>query len=320
MTYEGTNRDDEPSRLLHPAGAPQPPFARPHRRRIVSLPMVDRCLRVGDFLVPFVTGIAVSWSVMGDNQLVQHVIVCFATSVLFAQLLARRAVYVTQVHVFSIRLMMQLLQTLVFTFVVVTAVAFLIDVPGYTRDWILLWFAAAEGCMLAYRLSVTIALQMAAKRGHLQRRLAVYGGEAKGESIITHLLSTEDEHYNVVGFYDDRATRVPDEISGVRRLGGVDDLIAAAEAGEIDEIILALQLSPLDRVTGILNRLARYSGHVHFAPDPVLWQFFDRPFDHIGGAPMLRALATPVQGWAAARQVRRGPGRSRSSSSSCLRR
>ncbi|UOM36017.1 undecaprenyl-phosphate glucose phosphotransferase [Acuticoccus sp. I52.16.1] len=285
------------------AGAPPAPYSIPRRPpqkpRIISLRLVDRFLRFGDFAIPLVVGILVSWVLMGEQKIIQNVVICFATSVLFAQLLARRAVYMTQAHVFSIRLVMQLLQTLVFTFVVVTAIAFLLDVPGYTRQWILWWFAASEACIFVYRLMVTISLRIAMVHGRLQRRIAVYGGEEKGASIITHLLSTEDQHYTITGFYDDRANRVPDEIDGIPRLGGVDELIAAAEAGEIDEVVLALPLSPLDRLTGILNRLAGSSVTVHFAPDPVLWQFFDRPFDHIGGAPMLRALASPIQGWAA---------------------
>ena len=49
----------------------------------------------------------------------------------------------------------------------------------------------------------------------------------------------------------------------------------------------------------LLNKLASYDVTVFYAPDPVLWQFFDRPFETIGGAPMLRALASPIDGWGA---------------------
>jgi Undecaprenyl-phosphate glucose phosphotransferase len=128
--------------------------------------------------------------------------------------------------------------------------------------------------------------------------VAIYGGDAQGVAVIEHLNASDEGHYALVGFYDDRYARVPSTIEGYERKGGLAQLEEAVERGLVDEVIVALPLSAVERLSHIMNRLSRFSVTVLFAPDLAMWRFFDRPFETIGGAPMLRAMDAPIEGWA----------------------
>ncbi len=280
-------------------GPPPRLDAPPPRHDLLVVKNIDRALRIADPLLMFISGLVVANIMLGERNVIEHVIVSLSASLLLSQVLKQTKVYDTPSHLFRISVLLQLSRALLFTFVAVIAVAFLMEARDYTRDWVLVWMASAAVGIAGFRLAVIIAARSALENGRLQQKIAVYGGDEKGATVLNHLLSMSDARYRVVGFYDDRSARVPDQIKGIHYLGGMEELTEAVQRGKVDEVILALPLAPVDRVDELINRLASYDVTVYFSPDPVLWQFFDRPFETIGGAPMLLALDSPIHGWGA---------------------
>ncbi|WP_108658763.1 undecaprenyl-phosphate glucose phosphotransferase [Acuticoccus kandeliae] len=266
----------------------------------LDLRNIDRALGVGDVFFFFISGVIVSQLIVGGgaNTLANLAIVAMSAFV-FSRFLAHSKVYRIPAHKMTPRLLRRLGRSILFTFVFVTAMTFAFRLGAdYSREWLLMWFAAATAALLAYRAIVCAIVRVAMSHGHLQRRVAIYGGDAQGVAVIEHLKASDDANYTLVGFYDDRFQRVPGTIEGYERRGGLAELEEAVERGLIDEVIVALPLSAVDRLTQIMNRLSRFSVAVLFAPDLAMWRFFDRPFEVIGGAPMLRAMEVPIEGWA----------------------
>jgi len=260
---------------------------------------IDRALIVGDLACFFVAGIISSYLLLGDTQPASTYVpgVALATF-LFSRVLEGAKVYNTPAHKVQLRLLRRLAQSLVLTFALVTAAAFGLAIDAsYSRGWLMFWLAGATGGILGFRILVALLVRMAIRRGRLRRRVALYGADAQGIAVIEHLSASDDAHYSLVGYYDDRYQRVPTEIQGYHRRGGLAELEDAVERGYVDEVIIALPLAAVDRLTHIMDRMSRYSVTVLFAPDLAMWRFFDRPVEIIGGAPMLRALEAPIEGW-----------------------
>lgn len=272
-------------------------FGRPE---YLDLRSIDRALTVGDLLSFFGAGFVVSRVMIGgiDVMLTYSAMTLVAT-IVFSRVLESNKVYRTPAHKITLRLIRRLVQSLLFTFALITAVTFGAQFgEPYTREWLLAWLVAATATIFVYRVIVALLVRFAMRRGHLRRRVAIYGGDAQGVAVIEHLNASDDAHYALVGFYDDRYQRVPEAIEGYERRGGLAELEEAVAQGMVDEVIIALPLNAVERLTHIMNRMSRFSVTVLFAPDLAMWRFFDRPFETIGGAPMLRALDAPIEGWA----------------------
>ncbi|MEO1104080.1 MAG: undecaprenyl-phosphate glucose phosphotransferase, partial [Pseudomonadota bacterium] len=181
--------------------------------------------------------------------------------------------------------------------VTAAAIGFDLEIEA-PRQVLITWFLATFIGLFLMRAVAMVVVRMAMRRGHLRRRVAIYGGGPQGEALIAHLEEARDANYAVVGFYDERFDRVPNVIEGYHRRGGLTALEKAVEKGFVDEVIVALPLSAVERLNEIMSRMSRYSVTVLFAPDLAMWRFFDRPFEMVGGAPMLRALEAPIEGWA----------------------
>lgn len=274
----------------------------PARPEVLSLKSIDRALGFGDLASFIISGLVASRIMIGGAEgAATYAVVVLLAALVFSRMLHQGGVYRTSAHVVNLRLVRRLIPAILFTFVVITAVTFALR-PGddYSREWLLVWLLASGLAIFSYRLVLAALVQRAIRRGHLRRRVAIYGGEAQGVALIEHLQASQDEHYAVIGYYDERNRRVPDRIGRVERRGGLAELQADVEQGAIDDVIVALPLAAVDRMTEIMSRLSRYSVTVLFAPDLAMWRFFDRPFETVGGAPMLRALDSPITGWAGA--------------------
>lgn len=89
------------------------------------------------------------------------------------------------------------------------------------------------------RLLVRWSKDRSVYMGDLKRVLIVGAGKA-GEMLVRDLHRNRDEFYQPVGFVDDSATKLGQEIRGVRVIGGSEEIIDFAERLDIDLIVLAL--------------------------------------------------------------------------------
>ncbi|MEM7694602.1 MAG: undecaprenyl-phosphate glucose phosphotransferase [Pseudomonadota bacterium] len=300
-----------PSPASAPSAVPSPTFGRKRvdsvrfiepgagRPDYLYLQNIDRALNFGDLACFFLAGAFVSFWMLGAGAapLTTAFALGLATFV-FSRVSISSKVYATAAHKVHPRLLRRLAQALIVTFAIVMATTFAFAMEAvYSRSFLLAWFVAAASLILTFRLCVAALVRLAIANGRLRRRVAIYGGDAQGVAVIDHLGQSDDVHYSLVGYYDDRFQRVPPQIKGYERRGGLEELEAAVRAGHVDEVIVALPLSAVERLSQIMERLSRYHVTVLFAPDLAMWRFFDRPFETINGAPMLRALEAPIEGW-----------------------
>lgn len=276
-----------------------PPPTSPPRPDYLTLRSFDQVVEVGDLAAFFLSGV-IAWHIVTPMPLDFSTLAgILIATIILARFLLSNKVYQTGAHRLNVRVLRRLATALLLTIAIATTIAFSLNEPGtYSREWLLTWLFVSAFTIVSYRLLLMVSLSIAMSRGHLKRRVAIYGGDAQGVATIEHLHQANDDHHTLFGFYDDRIQRVPDEIEGYPRRGGLDELEQAVASGLVDEVIIALPLAAVERLSQIMNRMSRYSVTVLFAPDLAMWRFFDRPFEMVGQAPMLRAMEAPIGGWA----------------------
>ena len=261
---------------------------------------IDRALIVGDLGCFVITGLLSSIH-LADGWMAYspHLAIVLLATGLFSRVLAATRVYNTGAHHLDLRLVRLIVQSVLLTMAIVTALVLGLRLdPSFPVAWLFEWGIGATAGILIYRAAVATGVRYAIRHGRLRRRVAIYGGDAQGVAVIEHLMAADDGYYSVVGFYDDRDQRVPTEIKGFERRGGLEEMEHAVEHGHVDEVIVALPMNAVQRQSYILDRMGRYSISVLLAPDLVTWRFLNRPFEPVGGAPMLRVLDPPIRGWA----------------------
>lgn len=164
------------------------------------------------------------------------------------------------------------------------------------------WFSTTLAWCFAYvgigRIAASLIVKGLGQRGHFERRLAVVGGGELGQRLIKHLSASPGLGVNLVGFFDDRASRVPDTIDGVPYLGKLGDIADWVRDQRLQTVIVALPWAADARINEIRQRLWLLPLDVRLSPDHVGFSVSAFDFDILGGLPLLGVGSKPISEWA----------------------
>jgi putative colanic acid biosynthesis UDP-glucose lipid carrier transferase len=168
---------------------------------------------------------------------------------------------------------------------------------NYSRLWAGTWLLMAYVGMVLARVFAVRKIESWQEEGRLARRIAIVGAGEKGERLIRHLHGMSATDVEIVGIYDDRLTRVPDQIEKVAVRGRIDDLVALTRQETIDEIIIALPGHAGERLSSVLHALRTVSIDVKLCPDTVGIHLPVLGIDYLGGLPLLNIHRHALSGW-----------------------
>lgn len=184
------------------------------------------------------------------------------------------------------------------TFCILLAAAFLLKMSdSYSRAWALSWFAGGGIGLAAGRLLLRRWVQSLSLAGRFANRTVIVGAGDQGRRLAGYLQRHGDANTRLVGFADDRATRVPSKTEGLPLLGSVNDLIKMIRRNQVDQVIVALPWTADQRLRAIVNRLEKTPVPVRLAPDIAAFSFPDRRFVQVGRLPMMQIFERPISGW-----------------------
>jgi Undecaprenyl-phosphate glucose phosphotransferase len=135
------------------------------------------------------------------------------------------------------------------------------------------------------------------RQGLIGQRVAIYGADRDITTRVLELLEIERlPHINVIGFADDRRTRVETGMIGrFPFLGGFDELLDLAKAGMLDQLIVALPLVRQERLNAIIEQLSAGSIDVCIMPREFLVLRDRYRVNYIGSLPVLNVWQQPVR-------------------------
>ncbi len=128
--------------------------------------------------------------------------------------------------------------------------AFKILVVEYSRLWGVSWFFATSASLIVSRAIAFQQMKRLRARGKFDVRVVIYGAGPQGQRLSKFIAQSKTLTMQVVGFVDDRISRVPRMVNGLPVLGGMDDLERLIRQDLVDQVILAIRIAASGSSTG----------------------------------------------------------------------
>nr|MBS0021280.1 hypothetical protein [Gammaproteobacteria bacterium] len=153
-------------------------------------------------------------------------------------------------------------------FLVLVLSAYVLKISStVSRVWSLAWFSSALLLILIQRVLLWQVILRAALQGKLIQRTVILGADDKGKKLLKHLEEWGDPWVTVTGIFDDRLSRVGQQVMGYAVKGNLTDLLRYISEHQIDSVIIALPWEAEQRLSQLTERLREFSVHVYLAPD-----------------------------------------------------
>jgi len=170
---------------------------------------------------------------------------------------------------------------------------------SYSRGWALGWMVATMALLIVERGILHLLIVWWARRGYLVRYVVIVGAGETGARLAAALRQAQDGNIEILGFFDDRGARVPQEIYGLQVLGSTDDLLLLARRQRIDEVIVALPLSAEQRLKLLFDKLRQLPVDLRLSAEAIAGALPIRGISYAGRIPMFEVADRPLKHWSA---------------------
>ncbi|PSJ65718.1 undecaprenyl-phosphate glucose phosphotransferase [Kumtagia ephedrae] len=272
-----------------------------YRRDTMSPIMVGGVLRLAEFAILLVSGIAIfAWHVGLETHLYWHYpIVIAAASLLTVIGLEVGDCYQVGALMRPSRYLGRMLLIWTGAFAVLAVAGFFLKISeDFSRLLFGLWFVTGLVLVLALRLVMARVIRRWARNGRMERRALIVGGGKAAEGLIR---SIEQQPYNdirICGIFDDRDDkRSPPIVAGYPKLGNISELIEFARIARIDMLIVSLPITAETRVLSLLKKLWVLPVDIRLSAHNNQLQFRPRSYSFIGSVPLLDIFDKPINDW-----------------------
>jgi Undecaprenyl-phosphate glucose phosphotransferase len=272
-----------------------------YRRDTMSPIMVGGVLRLAEFAILLVSGIAIfAWHVGLETHLYWHYpIVIAAASLLTVIGLEVGDCYQVGALMRPSRYLGRMLLIWTGAFAVLAVAGFFLKISeDFSRLLFGLWFVIGLVLVLALRLVMARLIRRWARNGRMERRALIVGGGKAAEGLIR---SIEQQPYNdirICGIFDDRDDkRSPPIVAGYPKLGNISELIEFARIARIDMLIVSLPITAETRVLSLLKKLWVLPVDIRLSAHNNQLQFRPRSYSFIGSVPLLDIFDKPINDW-----------------------
>lgn len=167
----------------------------------------------------------------------------------------------------------------------------------FSRGWVILWFASGFVGVIGARLAIASRISNWTKEGRLQRRVAIVGSGEQAQRFLCRLEDWETSSIEIVGVFDDRIGRTPEQIEGHAYAGTTDDLISYAREYRVDEILVALPWTAEDRLLELIKKLQVLPVDVGLSSDLVGYRLPQFAIEMLDEIPVVRVAHKPLSDW-----------------------
>jgi Undecaprenyl-phosphate glucose phosphotransferase len=294
---EGDTNASADARTLNPIARL---IASQYRRDSASPVMVSGVMRLGEFMLLVMAGIAVHIHYLGVGQLswpyLLAIIIGAATAVILLEFLDAYQIPALRSVSGSLR---QLVFGVAGAFALMGLAAFFMKISAdFSRVWFGGWFLAGLGALLCVRLVMARLVRRWARNGRMERRAVIVGGGPPAEALIRALEQQPHNDIRICGIFDDRDDqRSPPIVAGYPKLGTVGELVTFARLARIDMLIVSLPITAEQRVLAMLKKLWVLPVDIRLSAHSANLRFRPRAYSFIGAVPMLDIFDKPINDW-----------------------
>lgn len=159
------------------------------------------------------------------------------------------------------------------------------------------WFVVSLLAFGAERLLALGLYQSWMRRGMYLQSAVILGATDNGMRLADYMARTRDVRTGLVGFIDDRVSRLPKEIAGLPVLGNSYELARLVREERITQILVALPWSADSRIGQVVRELRRMSVKVLLVPDMIAFRHARQRVTEVAGLPMFNVSERPLDGW-----------------------
>ena len=134
-----------------------------------------------------------------------------------------------------------------------TAILWLAKAPDFLLLDLAEWFGAAMAIVYGFHLAWWLCVRHLRCSGRLTPNIVIVGATRNAERIIKDALERRD--VAVLGVFDDRHKRAPEQIAGVPVLGDVSDLVGHRIMPFVDRVVITVTSSAQARIRSIAAEL-----------------------------------------------------------------
>ena len=158
---------------------------------------------------------------------------------------------------------------------------------GVERHWLApSW--AVMGCLVGFvHIVMTRIVARLMASGYLRERIVIVGaGGARSEKVVRQVVSSGTNEISILGLFDDRKDRVPEQIEGYPVLGDTNSLVSYLRSNRVDRVILSLPWVAEHRMLGLISKLRQLPVRIDLLPHDLIWEFHT-DIGHVAGIPVI---------------------------------
>ncbi len=192
----------------------------------------------------------------------------------------------------------RLLSAWAVAFAVMLGFAFALKISSsFSRIWVVSWFWIGAGALVGARFVLSEWVSSRAGASALADRWVILGAGEHGQRFAAQVNEIDDPCTRLLGFIEDRNTRVPRSSNGCNVLGDMEYLLDMIRADMVDQVFVALPWTAGDRLTKLVQQLALTPVRVCLVADPLGAEFPNRTIRYVGKVPTLQLSDRPLAGW-----------------------
>ena len=269
--------------------------------RYVDDEVVQRLLKVMDFLVFFATAIFYSTAFAGRHDIPNGIAIisffALGLALLCVMFLRDLGLYKVPALVNGGWAFLKSTATLFITGYVAFSLLNHFVIP-LESHWLLYWTLVVTAHLGSSRFMAQTWARPVARQGRFRKRIAIVGGGKVAEDALAVLGSSPDLDIEIIGLFDDRYDgRSPQSIHAHEKKGKIADLATYARGNRVDLIIVAIPLSAEDRLLHILKWLWELPVDIRISGLASSLKFSPRAYSYIGKLALLSLFDRPLEGW-----------------------
>lgn len=180
-------------------------------------------------------------------------------------------------------------------FAVLLTIAFALKISDYySRVWAVTWFVGGACALLIVRVSFCVWIDRRAREGILADRCVIFGAGELGQRFAAAIKDSDDPSIGVLGFIDDRETRVPRFSNGLKVLGNFDRLLDLIRLNMVDHVLVALPWNASDRLRSLVEQLALTPVRVSLVSEPLDFTIRNSSIRCVNKSPIIQILDYPL--------------------------
>lgn len=163
--------------------------------------------------------------------------------------------------------------------------------------WLALWFFMSLCAFGVERLFLLVLFRRWVRSGRFLQYSVILGANENGQRLAEFLQQRQDVRYGLLGFVDDRISRLPSSVAGLPLLGDSVELEKMVRSEKVSQVLIALPWSAESRIGQIVRNLRRLPVNVLLVPDMVAFRHAHNRITEVGGLPMFNVSKIPLSGW-----------------------